>query len=81
MRSVMLTGIMKVNDRECQTEIQTSYTTTLETQCSPGYGTKVTLTSENELHTNKCIAVQAELQDGLQKVLHDCPGHRVQGEH
>ena len=32
-----------VNDRECRTEIQTSYTTTLETQCSPGYGTKARL--------------------------------------
>ena len=29
-----------VSDRECKTEIQTSYSTTLETQCSPGYGTK-----------------------------------------
>ena len=29
-----------VSDRECKTEIQTSYATQLETQCSPGYGTK-----------------------------------------
>ena len=35
-----LTMITQVNDRECKTEIQTSYATTLETQCSPGYGTK-----------------------------------------
>ena len=38
--TVFETQCAMVSDRECKTEVATSYATQLETQCSPGYGTK-----------------------------------------
>ena len=54
--------------------MQTSYATKLETQCSPGYGTKCKPQYKTAYRYNiSSNQVEAAVQDCLQEILHHGP--------